>query len=145
MDKITKASKDHVMVNESLTIFKNGLQALSHKKPLDRLNKLNIFFQKNAVPHFDFEEKEIFPTILKIGEKEDKHLIRNLQQEHITILDQFDQFNDSISNLKLRIDEKEIQKLIETGKKIIKMILGHAREEDRKVFPSLEKYKIELV
>lgn len=144
MDKLTRESQDHKGIFEALTFFRKSLSVTSDEKREDYVKDLSKFFQENIDAHFEFEEKEIFPLVLAVSSSEEKHFIRELQQEHIRILDKLDQFNELIVKSGFHPEEKQKNELLELSNEIIKMVLDHARKEDLKLFPILENIGIDL-
>ncbi|MFC2116955.1 hemerythrin domain-containing protein, partial [Bacteroidota bacterium] len=106
------------------------------------MEKLKKFIDVYLVAHFEFEENELFPIILKIGSPEENHLIRELQIEHVQILDEITQFNDLLSSGGYHSKETvQIKEIHWYSKKIIYMVIQHARKEDRELLPILKKYE----
>ena len=144
MDKLTKESQDHGEIFESMTFFEKSLNAFANGEAPDYVEKLQKFIDEYIVEHFNFEEKELFPAILKSGTLKEKHLIRDLQIEHIEALDKTDQFKELISSYGYQPKGDQVKEIMEQIKGIIEMVLAHARKEDSELFPLLKKYEINL-
>ncbi len=144
MDKLTKESQEHGEIFESLTFFKKSLEVFANSETSDFIEKFQKFIDEYLVEHFEFEENELFPTILKGGTPKEKHLIRELQLEHDQILGKVDQFKNLISSCGYQPIGVQIKEIIRYSREIIKMVLQHARKEDKELFPMLRKYEINL-
>ena len=67
MDKLIKESQEHGEIFESLTFFKKSLEVFANSETSDFIEKLQKFIDVYIVTHFEFEENELFPTILESG------------------------------------------------------------------------------
>ncbi len=144
MDKLTKESQEHGEIFESLTFFKKSLEVFANSETSDFIEKFQKFIDEYLVAHFEFEENELFPTILKSGTVKEKHLIRELQLEHDQVLGKVDQFKDLISSYGYQPIGIQIKEIIRCSREIIEMTLQHTRGEDKELFPMLKKYEINL-
>lgn len=144
MDKLTKESQEHGEIFESLTFFKKSLEVFANSETLNYIEKFKKFIEEYLVAHFEFEENELFPTILKSGTLKEKHLIRELQLEHNQTLVKVDQFKDLISSYGYQPIGVQIKEIIKHSREIIEMMLQHTRKEDKELFPMLKKYEINL-
>ncbi len=144
MDKLTKESQEHGEIFESLTFFKKSLEVFANSETSDYIEKFQKFIDMYIVAHFEFEENELFPAILKNGTMKEKHLIRELQLEHDRTLGKVDQFKDLISSYGYQPIGVQIKEIIKQSRGIIEMMLQHTRKEDMELFPMLKKYEINL-
>lgn len=144
MDKLTKESQEHGEIFESLTFFKKSLEVFANSETLNYIEKFKKFIEEYLVAHFEFEENELFPTILKSGTLKEKYLIRELQLEHNQTLVKVDQFKDLISSYGYQPIGVQIKEIIKHSREIIEMMLQHTRKEDKELFPMLKKYEINL-
>lgn len=144
MDKLTKESQEHGETFESLTFFKKSLEVFTNSETSDYVEKFQKFINKYIVAHFEFEENELFPTILKSGTPKEKHLIRELQLEHDQTLGKVDQFKDLITSYDYQPIGVRIKEIMKHSREIIEMMLQHTRKEDKELFPMLKKHKINL-
>ena len=145
MDKLTKLALEHGQVFETLAFFKESIfLADPKKKPQERLKELYKFFSEEVVKHFQFEEEEIFPSVISAGTQEEKIIVRSLQHEHIDILDKIDQFKDSILNSNLDENKRQMQESLTLSKEIMELMLKHARKEDDSLFPLLKNRGFEF-
>lgn len=138
MDKLTKAVLDHESMNETMAVFKKHMSIVDSEKTPNYVKNLSNFFQEYIIAHFDFEEKDIFPTVLAVGELKRKHLIRLMQEEHILILDRVDEFKDLVLKYGFHPDEKQMEELVNLSREIIEMVFSHTRKEDKELYPFLK-------
>ena len=143
MDKITRDAKEHGQIFEMMTLFKKVIEMSVPDVGRDKLKDLRKFFEEDLVSHFDFEEKDLFPIMLEKGTREEKELIRGLQQEHIDMLGKIDQFKELASKYDFLSAEEKLE-LVKLSSAIMKAMPPHANKEDNKLFPILKKYQIEL-
>ena len=140
MDKIIKIAQEHDEYIGVISLINKSLETTASGGPY--IERLKEFIDEYLVAHFEFEENELFPTILKIGSPEETHLIRELQIEHVQILDEITQFNNLLSSGGYHSKETvQIKEIHWYSKKIIYMVIQHARKEDRKLLPILKKYE----
>ena len=125
MDKLTKESQQHGEIFESMTFFKKSSEAFVNTEPPNYIEKLQKFIDEYIISHFEFEEKELFPTILKNGDLKEKHLIRELQIEHIHTLDKIEKFKDFTSSYGCQLKEEQVKEITEQSRGLIEMILQH--------------------
>jgi iron-sulfur cluster repair protein YtfE (RIC family) len=143
MDKITKLAQDHGEVFEALAFFNESLSKITIDNQTsadDCMVNINTFFGKQLSDHFEFEEKEIFPVVLSIGKAQEKHLVRDLQREHIDIMEKVDQIRDAIIAMGYpeKCDWNNLEELIKLNKEAIDMLMKHARKEDLQLYPFLK-------
>jgi iron-sulfur cluster repair protein YtfE (RIC family) len=144
MDKLTREAQYHGEFFESLTFFQKSLAALSGDKSEVCLKELNKFFDEHIVDHFKFEEKEIFDVIINLATTEEKHFIRNLQEEHIQLLDKIDRFKDIFAQCETEPEKDKLEELVKLSKGMIETMLDHAHKEDTQLFPLLRKYHLNV-
>ncbi|MBI4524978.1 MAG: hemerythrin domain-containing protein [Deltaproteobacteria bacterium] len=106
-------------------------QALGQIKPMGmeglktRAEEFARFFTDNLVPHFEAEEKVLFPLLRSYGD-ESVPLIEELLKDH-------EQMRKSVALLS---DEKKLGKLLyDLGD----LLERHIRREERELFPIFEK------
>lgn len=136
MDKLTKAYLDHGMISEEMTFFNKFVEGIDADAVDDYLEKLRKFSEEYIVQHFRFEEKEVFPLILKYGNEKEKKMIRVLQNDHISILNTLDAFMKKVASYGAHPTEKEIEEIMHSSRELLEMVLLHARKEDAHLFPN---------
>jgi len=142
MEKIIKIAQEHEEYTKIMSLIKKSLKTISNDEGLSLFEELKQFIDEYLVVHFEFEENEFFTTILMIGSAEEKQVIRELQQEHVRILDKVAQFNDLFFSDGYR--SKDLLKIMEThrcSQEVISSVIQHARKEDKELIPVLKKYK----
>ena len=141
MDKLIKIAQEQDEYIRIISLIDKSLET-TPRSSAPYIERLKEFIDEYLVAHFEFEENELFPIILKIGSQKEKYLIRELQTEHVQILDEITQFNDLFSSSGYH--SKELAQIKEThwySKKIIYMVIQHARKEDQELLPILKKYE----
>ena len=104
--------------------------------------KLKEFIDGYLLGHIEFEENELFPTLLEVGSQKEKKLVKELKQEHIQLLNDIKQFNDLFSSLDYQLKKTvRIKEAHWYSKKIIYTVRQHARKEDRELLPIIVKHK----
>ena len=142
MDILIKIAQEHDEYIRVMSVIKKSLKTISDDEGPSLLDELKQFIDEYLVGHFELEENECFPTILKIGSPEEKYLIRKLQTEHVQILDKIGQFNDLYSSNGYHMKEiVQVKKIHSYSKEIINMVIQHARKENLELLPILKKYE----
>ena len=142
---LDKVKKDHKRISEEMELLKVSLPYLNGEEAYNNVRKVINFFKEKGLSHFEYEEREIFPVVLAIGDLEIKQMIRELQQEHILIISKFDIMSDIIFKHGFSFhDEKTKNKFIEISREMLGLILQHARKEDTELLPYLEDKGINI-
>jgi len=104
-------------------------------------------FMKDVIfKHFEWEERQVFPIALAIGELEIKQVVRDLQQQHIAAIAKFDVMADLVLKHGFSFpDDAMKDKFIDATKEMIELVLQNAQLEDDKIFPFLEDKQVKLV
>lgn len=144
MDKLSKAMQEHAKISESTTFFKESLEIFTERGGTDCIEKIQKFLNDDIIAHFEFEEKKLFLPVLMTGTLKEKHLIRELQIEHIQMLDKIDQlkasilFYNSSAGKEIRL-KKIMASVIGIYGAIYEEFLKHAHKEDAELFPIFKK------
>lgn len=144
MDILTKLVSEHKGVGERMSFFKQSISVIDAGKTPNYVRDLSKFFQEYILAHFEFEESEIFSVVLTIGALEEKHIIRILQQEHISVLDKLDKFRDAILRSGFHLDANQLNELVFLAREIIDMQVNHAHKEDEELYPILKKLRFDF-
>ncbi len=136
MDYLTRSAMEHGQIYESLTVFKKLLDV---QNDTASYVKMKEFFRDLIVPHFQYEEDELFRMMLKRGTAEEQALTRALSDEHEEILAAFGRFS-AIFDLAAAKGAAKNTQLSELVKAISGLLLEHARKEDKSFYPALKKY-----
>jgi hemerythrin-like domain-containing protein len=142
MDKLTRESKEHGKIIEAMAFFEKFIEAFTNEKVPDYIERLHQFSDEYIVKHFQFEEEELFPLILKVGDAEESRLVQELQEEHVRILEVLAEFNDIISLYESQPNREQVKGIVKLSEGVISMVLNHARKEDKQLFPAVKKYNI---
>ena len=143
MDKRTEGITGHQKVSEFLTFYREALKAASYGNPSGQVDRLKDLMTPIR-PHFEFEEREIFPAIIKKGSDEHKKLVEALKVEHVDILGKLDKFDSSVRSIGENPDYSEVHTVLESGKGLVGIIQEHALKEDNELFPHLKDYEVYL-
>lgn len=144
MDKLTKEAQSHGEILEAVALFKKELAEVYKGKKYNSIIKIGNFFEDTIPEHFEFEEEEIFPSILEKATVNEIKFIEDLRQEHIDVLKKLDQFKKISSECSPESDGKQIDTAINFSREILQIINDHAYKEDVKLFPLLRKYGLDL-
>lgn len=135
MDKLMQAAEEHGRIFEEMTLFESLLATFSRAWDPDFPGRVRQFFAEVIMPHFAFEEQELFPPVLEQGTGPERKLVRELQMEHIHLLQAMDNFKELLRTLEtLPADQRPLA----VGKEVrglIRTLLDHARKEDEQFFP----------
>jgi len=138
--RLDKVKEDHTKIFEEIELLKIALPLLDIEKKNNYVRKIINFFEKSIIPHFEYEENNLFSMALVIGELEIKQVVRELQQEHILILSKLDKLKDIIFKYGFSFyDEKVEGEFMGLAKEAIELLLKNARKEDEELFPYLEE------
>ncbi len=140
-----KLKEQHSQISEGIELFRVSLSYMGGKKAYNNIKKVTDFFDQNVAAHFTYEEQDLFKIILATGDSEIKHLVRELQQEHIVIFAKYNEITDIALKHGFSFqDEKVKDDFVALSKKIIGLILDHAQKEDEKLIPWLESKGINI-
>jgi hemerythrin-like domain-containing protein len=139
MEYLTKIiSLKHEQIKEEFLFYKDVISFVYHKNYSEKIDDMFEFFVKNILPHFKVEEI-IFNMIESNVTIKEKNIIKKILNEHIEIL-------KLLNNLKSFAIKKDLSNfktkniLKKEFKKIVKVILSHAKKEDKKLLPIYKKY-----
>ncbi len=140
-----KLKEQHSQISEGIELFRVSLPYMGGKKAYNDIKKVIDFFNQNVVAHFTYEEQNLFNIILAAGEPEIKQVVKELQQEHIVILGKYNELKDIVLRHGFSFqDEKVKDGFFALSKKIIELILRHARKEDEKLIPWLKSKDLDI-
>jgi len=136
MDALSRISREHGQVYEALTVFKKLIEVESDQASF---MKMREFFRDLVVPHFKFEEDQLFPIMLKYGVSEEKAVTEELLKEHAGIMEAFAKFSAAFDIVvDGDFEGNPALKAMTTG--IAKMLLDHTHKEDKSFYPNLKRY-----
>jgi|GEM_PF-1440039 len=140
-----KVKDTHKRITEQMWLLQNTLPYLNNEESYSNIRKVTDFFKNTILRHFEWEEHDVFPIALAIGEIDIKQAVRDLQQQHILIIGKFDILADIVVKHGFAFtDEKIKSKFIETSKEMVNAVLQHGHKEDEELYPFLRDKNINL-
>ncbi|HUU49946.1 MAG TPA: hemerythrin domain-containing protein [Nitrospinota bacterium] len=140
VDPLKRLIKDHSEVSEHLENLEELLGILLEEEGWTNIKRIEDFFERSVISHFEFEEKKIFPPILlESPTLESVKLILELQREHGIILKELEEFRKIVSENTIPLDEETNKRLNVAGRTIRDNLLRHSLKEDKELLPILEK------
>ena len=140
-----RVKQDHAAQTEQMMVLKASLPYLSDQKNLENVKEVVDFFKRRVMTHFQWEEKEVFPVALALGDLEFKKMVRQLQTEHIRMTGSFDVLADMIVRHGFHFQEEDLKKqFVSAASDIIEMMLPHVRVEDARLYPFLRAQGVPL-
>ncbi len=137
----------HKKVREEMWLLEKMLPYLSGGDTETYKNATEVMeFMKNTIfTHFSWEEHQVFPIALAIGELPIKQVVRELQQQHIAAIAKFDAMSDVVIKHGFSFPDETIKdKFINATKEMIELVLKNAQLEDEKLYPFLEDKRVML-
>lgn len=138
MDKLIRISADHKTISEMPSMYREIISRANFYNPLDYVDSLNKIFKDTILPHFDFEEKEIFPLIIEMGNIDAKAMIPKLNDDHVQFRQRLEQINKIKSGFEIKPDVRVREELTALCGQITRDLSEHALKEDTIVFPLLK-------
>jgi len=137
----------HKKIHEEMWLLQKTLPYLldDDGKAYNSAKEVMFFMKDTILKHFEWEERQVFPIALVIGELEIKSVVRELQQQHIRAIAKFDVMADFVLKHGFSFpDDAMKDKFIDATKEMIELVLQNAQLEDEKLFPFLENKQVEL-
>ncbi len=144
MDKLLKLAKEHEEVFESLSFFKKAMSITSSEKTPAHIEDFDSLFKEYVLAHFEYEERQIFPKVVRSSLFEAQRVVRELQRDHIDIYAKLDQFHELTCRYGNKPTLGQMKKITEVAQAVIAMVVAHARKEDSRFFPLVKKLGIQL-
>ncbi len=138
MDKLIQISSVHKRISEMPAMYKEIVSNVNFYNPLEYVENLNRIFEDTILPHFEYEEKEIFPLLLARGNTDIGTRVFMLQDEHNKIRGELSRLNELKSKLGASPDIREKEKLAALCSEITRELNEHASKEDTIIFPLLK-------
>ena len=138
MDKLIQVSSVHKKISEMLAMYRETLSNINFYDPFAYTESLNRLFKDTILPHFEFEEKEIFPLVSVRGNLDIQATVSILQEEHKRFIDKLNRLNELKAALASNADVKEKEKLLSLCNEITRELNEHALKEDTHIFPLLK-------
>ncbi|MFH1227492.1 MAG: hemerythrin domain-containing protein [Planctomycetota bacterium] len=138
--------KFHSQLSEEIGVFKLAMPYVYTSEAFNNVRNVMSFFIDTIAPHFEGEERNLFPVALVLGNMQIKQAVRELQHEHITMLGKMDVLKEVILKLGFSINDEQVKdEFVRLSKDIIELIILHARKEDEELFPYLENIDEDLL
>lgn len=133
MSSINKLSLDHnyafkqaeLLEKATLECFESRIK-LSKKKYLKLVNPNKILFKIDLIAHFKFEEKVLFPVLIRKS-KEVERVIKTLLSDHSMIMKRFTEFED--------IEDYDLSIQVLNG--LLQVLIFHSKTEEE-LFSSIQ-------
>lgn len=138
MDKLIQVSSVHKRISEMAAMYKEILGNINFYNPLEYTENLNRIFADTILPHFEYEEKELFPLVASKGNADMENRVLALEAEHRKFSEELTRLNDLKSQLGPSPDVKEKEKLAALCSEIARKLNEHASKEDATIFPFLK-------
>ncbi|MDD4894941.1 MAG: hemerythrin domain-containing protein [Candidatus Omnitrophica bacterium] len=139
MDPLINLSQAHQKILEMPAMYSKILGTINFHNAAEYVKSLNKLFKDIVLPHFDFEEKEVFPLVTPEMGQGLQVLVIALKEEHKQIMEELAQLNKL--NMKLQtspdVSQAEKDKLAALCTKITRELTEHAQKEDESLFPYL--------
>ncbi len=140
-----RVKKDHAEKTEQMLLLKSSLPYLSDKKKLEDIAQVVDFFKRKVMAHFQWEDRDVFPMALAVGDLEFKKMIRQLQIQHILMIGNFDVLADIVLHHGFHFEDEKVKKqFVDTASEIIETMLQHAQIEDERLYAYLRSKGVSL-
>ncbi|MGD0336863.1 MAG: hemerythrin domain-containing protein [Candidatus Omnitrophota bacterium] len=138
-DPLITVSRAHKAIYEMPNMYEKVFFMVSVFNIAEYVRILKILFTQTLNPHFDFEERKIFP-ILTTEVPDSRTLILTLIQQHTQFKSKLNEVDDM--SLALQYDPQATQQEKDQAAAICKEITSglneHAQLEDEKLYPLLK-------
>ena len=140
MDPLITVSQVHYKIYELPNMYQKILQSVNFYNVLEYTKSLNQLFKDTIVPHFEFEENEIFPVAFVRDELRLARVAAELIQEHGKIMEKLAKLNEANAALagKPDVQQREKDKLTAFCTEITQELTNHAQREDAEFYPFLK-------
>jgi hemerythrin-like domain-containing protein len=140
-----RIKKDHAEKTEQMLLLKSSLPYLSDKKNLEDIKLVVDFFKQKIMAHFQWEDQNVFPMALILGDLEFKKMVRQLQIDHIRMIGGFDVLVDIVLHHGFHFEDEDLKKqFVTTANEIIELMFHHVQVEDTRLYPFLRSQGVLL-
>ena len=142
-----QTSETHKQIQEEMWMLQKALPYLfdEGEKSYNNAREAIVFIKDIVITHFEWEERNVFPVALVIGDLKIKQIVRDLQKQHIDAMARFDVIRDLALKHGFSFpDENTKSKFVDTMKEMIEIVLQNARLEDEALYPFLKEKKPDL-
>jgi len=137
MDPLITVSQAHSRIYEMLNVHQKLLQEVKFLNASEYVKTLNKVFTDAVVPHFEFEESEIFPVVFARKDLGLDKIISEFLEEHKQIIRHLaglSERNAGIMNT-LGPSKEENDNLLASCNMLTREVIAHAQKEDSDFYP----------
>ncbi len=133
IDPIDQVIKLHRNISEYVMDFEK-VSSFIHEPAKWKDPSFDEFLKKYFYDHFMFEEKKLFPALVKrVGGAQLKQLVQELYKEHEEMLAKVSKIREALREDRV---DRETFSLV---KEVFNQLLEHAGKEDDEMLPVLQK------
>ncbi len=133
VDPLEQLIKYHKNISEYVLDFEKYSE-FTHDPKTWKTPEFDYFLKKYFYDHFMFEERKIFPVLIKkVGGARLKEIIQELYADHEKMLSKVDRIREAVKEDKI---DREIFML---AKEVFGQMLEHAGREDDEIIPVIKK------
>jgi len=121
-------------------MYQKLLQGVNFFDVVEYIKALNKLFRDSIIPHFEFEENEIFPVAFPKKEVGLDNIVSELLQEHKQIMGRLAQLNAANTNIanNPNATQKEKDALLASCTALTRELANHSQKEDSELYPFLK-------
>ncbi len=140
MDTLVNISYVQKQMYELPNMYQKILETVNFYSVVEYVKSLNKLFKETIVPHFELEEREVFPLALSREELGLRGLVSELLQEHRQINEKLARLNELSSKPDFipKASQGEKDQLTAFCTEITRQLAEHAQKEDAKFYPFLK-------
>jgi len=140
MDPLITVSQAHSRIYEMLNIHQRLLQGVKFLNASDYVKTLNKIFTDAVVPHFEFEESEIFPAVFARKDLGLEKIISEFLEEHKQIIKHLAQLSERNAGIMNTPDPTPAEKdnLLASCNILTRELITHAQKEDSDFYPLIK-------
>jgi len=139
-DPLIRLIRNQEYVSEYVENLEKMLDSFYDAEAWEKLKPIEVFFRRNVMAHFAFEEKTVFPALRQeIGTPEVLRLLDELAEEHVPMRVLATEFIRMASDSASAEDEEIRRKLYGIGNEIVDKLQPHASKEDERLLPLIRK------
>lgn len=139
MHSLLEVSYAHKKAYEMPSVYQKVLSVVNVLNITEYVKTLNILFGETILPHFDAEEREVFPILIS-EVAGSQPIITLVMQEHAQLKEKLSQLNELNNELQANPQATQKDKDVVAGlcSEITQGLLEHAQLEDEELYPLLK-------
>lgn len=141
-DALLRISGVHKKISELPALYGKVLANVNFYNPVEYAESLEKLFQDSILPHFELEEKKIFPLIFSRGNVEQQKTVMMIEHQHKLILEKLGRLSQMKSGVRESPAGKDKEKLASLCNELAAELNEHALKEDTILFPLLNEADI---